>query len=415
MIVELISTGSELLLGDTINTNVAWLARELNKLGYTVAFQSTIGDNPTRMEDCFKLAGSRADLVVCTGGLGPTQGDITRPSLAKAIGLELLELNADAERMVKAFFANKGREMPDPSRREMMLPVGSQALMNSCGVAPGVAVQAEGTTYILLPGPPAEMKAVFDESVRPYLMEHFGGQGVVQSHRYAVYGMRELELESALMDLVKAQQNPTIAFLIKNGYIELRITAKAMTPEEAEALLAPWDAILRERLGDSLGRRLEKSMLELVTDALLEAEATVATAESCTGGLVGKKLTEMPGSSAYVQGGVISYSNEVKHKVLGVPQEELDTYGAVSEEVAKSMAEGTRKLLGTTYGVSTTGIAGPGGGTATKPVGLVYIGVSGPNGTVAYRNDFIGDRESIRQSTAERALYLLYQAITGKR
>lgn len=410
MIVELISTGSELLLGDTINTNVAWLARELNKLGYTVAFQSTIGDNPTRMEDCFKLAGSRADLVVCTGGLGPTQGDITRPSLAKAIGLEL-ELNADAERMVKAFFANKGREMPDPSRREMMLPVGSQALMNSCGVA----VQAEGTTYILLPGPPAEMKAVFDESVRPYLMEHFGGQGVVQSHRYAVYGMRELELESALMDLVKAQQNPTIAFLIKNGYIELRITAKAMTPEEAEALLAPWDAILRERLGDSLGRRLEKSMLELVTDALLEAEATVATAESCTGGLVGKKLTEMPGSSAYVQGGVISYSNEVKHKVLGVPQEELDTYGAVSEEVAKSMAEGTRKLLGTTYGVSTTGIAGPGGGTATKPVGLVYIGVSGPNGTVAYRNDFIGDRESIRQSTAERALYLLYQAITGKR
>lgn len=211
MIVELISTGSELLLGDTINTNVAWLARELNKLGYTVAFQSTIGDNPTRMEDCFKLAGSRADLVVCTGGLGPTQGDITRPSLAKAIGLEL-ELNADAERMVKAFFANKGREMPDPSRREMMLPVGSQALMNSCGVAPGVAVQAEGTTYILLPGPPAEMKAVFDESVRPYLMEHFGGQGVVQSHRYAVYGMRELELESALMDLVKAQQNPTIAF-----------------------------------------------------------------------------------------------------------------------------------------------------------------------------------------------------------
>ena len=188
-----------------------------------------------------------------------------------------------------------------------------------------------------------------------------------------------------------------------------------MTPEEAEALLAPWDAILRERLGDSLGRRLEKSMLELVTDALLEAEATVATAESCTGGLVGKKLTEMPGSSAYVQGGVISYSNEVKHKVLGVPQEELDNYGAVSEEVAKSMAEGTRKLLGTTYGVSTTGIAGPGGGTATKPVGLVYIGVSGPNGTVAYRNDFIGDRESIRQSTAERALYLLYQAITGKR
>lgn len=413
MIVELISTGSELLLGDTINTNVAWLARELNKLGYTVAFQTTIGDNPARMEACFKAAAERADLVICTGGLGPTQGDITRPVLAKALGLEL-ELNIEAERLVKNFFEQKGWDMPEPSRREMLLPLHSVALANSRGVAPGVAVQSGQTTFILLPGPPAEMKAVFDESVRPYLDTHFGGQGVVLSHRYAVYGMRELALEAALMDLVKAQHNPTIAFLIKNGYIELRITASAATTAEAETLLAPWDGILKERLGDALGRRLEKSMLELVTEALLQACATVATAESCTGGLVGKRLTELPGSSAYVQGGVISYSNEVKHHVLGVPQAELDEFGAVSEEVAKSMAKGTCKLLGTTYGVSTTGIAGPGGATPTKPVGLVYIGISGPKGTVAYKNEFIGDRDSIRESTAERALYFLYQAITGK-
>lgn len=413
MIVELISTGSELLLGDTINTNVAWLAQELNKLGYTVAFQTTIGDNPARMEEAFKAAAKRADIVVCTGGLGPTQGDITRPVLAKAIGVEL-ELNPEAEQFVKEFFRNKGWDMPEPSRREMLLPVNSVALANSRGVAPGVAVQSEGTTFILLPGPPAEMKAVFNESVRPYLECQFGGQGVVLSHRYAVYGMRELALEASLMDLVKAQQNPTIAFLIKNGYIELRITASAATSQEAEALLAPWDGILQDRLGDALGRRLEMPMLELVTDALLATGASVGTAESCTGGLVGKRLTELPGSSAYVQGGVISYSNEVKHKVLGVPQVELDEFGAVSEEVAKSMAIGVRTLLGTTYGVSTTGIAGPGGATPTKPVGLVYIGIAGPNGTVAYKNEFIGDRDSIRESTAERTLYYLYRAITGK-
>lgn len=407
MIVELISTGSELLLGDTVNTNVSWLAKELNILGYTVAFQTTVGDNPERMAEAFEISAKRADIVICTGGLGPTDGDITRNVLAKALGRSL-ELNSDAEAMVTHYFTSHNRTMPEKSRREMFLPAGSKALANSKGIAPGVMTEGAGTVYFLLPGPPAEMKAVFSESVVPILHQCFGSQGVVLSHRYGIYEMRELELEAALEDLFKSQSNPTIASLIKNGYIELRLTAKGKTKEDATALLAPWDAIVQARLGTHVGRNLDTSVLELVAQSLVAQQATVSTAESCTGGLVGKYLTELPGSSAYMRGGVISYDNEIKHQVLGVQAEDLATYGAVSETVAQQMAEGTRRLMATTYGISTTGIAGPGGATPTKPVGLVYIGVAGPKGTKVYKNIFLGDRQSIRESTVEKALFYLY-------
>ena len=214
-------------------------------------------------------------------------------------------------------------------------------------------------------------------------------------------------MEERLFDLVKLQHNPTIAFLIKNGYIEVRLTASGKTTEEAQKLLAPWEKIVEERLGDAIGRVLTDNLPNTVGAMLTARKATVATAESCTAGLVGKRLTETAGSSSYYMGGVQSYSNDVKHRLLGVPQDMLDKYGAVSEQVAKAMAEGAKKVIGTDYGVSTTGIAGPGGGTATKPVGLVWFGVAGPKGTVAFRNDFIGDRESIRQSAAEQALQYL--------
>lgn len=406
MIVELIATGSELLLGDTINTNVAYLGHELNRLGYTVAFHSTVGDNRARMEAVVRQAATRADIVICTGGLGPTQGDITRECVAKAIDKPLV-LNEDAVREVKQFFIDRNREMPDASRRETILPEGSVVLHNSVGVAPGLAVSADKVTFILLPGPPSEMKAVFSESAVPYLLKRFGEQGAIVSKRYAVYRLRELELEERLFDLVKLQHNPTIAFLIKNGYIEVRLTASGKTTEEAQKLLAPWENIVEERLGDAIGRVLTDNLPNTVGAMLTARKATVATAESCTAGLVGKRLTETAGSSSYYMGGVQSYSNDVKHRLLGVPQDMLDKYGAVSEQVAKAMAEGAKKVIGTDYGVSTTGIAGPGGGTATKPVGLVWFGVAGPKGTVAFRNDFIGDRESIRQSAAEQALQYL--------
>lgn len=410
MIVELISTGSELLLGDTVNTNVSWLAQELNKLGYTVAYQSVVGDNRLRMQEVLQIAMKRADIIITTGGLGPTQGDITREVVASAIDVPL-ECNEDAMNEIKAFFYRVNRDMPEASRREAMLPSSSNVLHNPVGVAPGVALQDKNsqTTFILLPGPPGEMKGMFVDSVIPYLENIFGVQGNVQSYRYAIYGLRELELERTVADLVASQSNPTIALLIKKGYIELRITAHGKTVDEAKQLLDPWDAIIRERLGHHVGRELYTSMDELLASALLTATATVSTAESCTSGLVGKRLTDLAGSSAYYNGGIISYTNTIKHNLLHVPQELLDTVGAVSREVAQAMAEGTRRITNSTYGISTTGLAGPGGGTKDKPVGLVYIGIAGPNGTVVHKLELIGNRDDIRQSAAEYALYYLYE------
>lgn len=414
MIVELVSTGSELLLGDTVNTNVSWLAQELNKLGYTIAYQSTIGDNRGRMAEIFRRAAERADIVISTGGLGPTQGDITREVLASAMGREV-EFNSLAMTEVQKFFKRVNREVPTAaSRREAILPVGAGVLRNPVGVAPGVTLEGEDTTFILLPGPPGEMKGMFTDSVVPYLQERFGSQGVVKSYRYGIYGIREIDLEDRLMDLVKEQSNPTIAFLIKKGYIELRITAKANTAEEAEALLRPWDEIIRNRLGTHVGRSLDIPMEDLLGKNLTVANATISTAESCTSGLVGKTITNTSGSSAYYMGGVISYSNDIKHRVLGVPQELLDTYGAVSEQVARAMAEGVARVTGTDYAVSTTGIAGPGGGSEEKPVGLVWFGVTGPHGTVAHKANFIGSREEIRQGAAELALYYVYTYMKEK-
>lgn len=413
MIVELISTGSELLLGDTINTNVSWLAQELNKLGYTIAYQSVVGDNPGRMAEVFKQAGRRADIVISTGGLGPTQGDITRQVLAASLGLEIV-YNDDAMSEVRRFFHRVNRTMPDASRREAMLPAGATVLHNPVGVAPGVVSVHNDVTYILLPGPPGEMKGMFESSVVPYLKQRFGSQGIVKSYRYGVYDIREIDLEERLMDLIRNQSNPTIALLIKKGYIEVRITAKAASLEQAEQLLAPWDATIRRRLGPMIGRNLDVSMEDTLGLTLKKEKATISTAESCTSGLVGKLLTNVSGSSDYYMGGIISYSNDVKHRVLGVPQELLDTYGAVSEQVAKAMAEGARRVGGTTYAVSTTGIAGPGGGSDEKPVGLVWFGVTGPYGTVAHKANLIGNREDIRQSAAELALYYMNVYIQEK-
>ena len=410
MIVELISTGSELLLGDQLNTNVSWLAKEFNKKGYTIAYQSVVGDNASRMAEVFRMAQSRADLVVVTGGLGPTQGDITRQVLGQVAGFAL-EFNQEAMAVVEGAFARLGQVVTSKERQAAILPMGSHVLDNPVGVAPGLVLDVDDTSFVLLPGPPAEMKGMVESSLFPYLDKRFGSQGLIHSHRYAIYGLPESVLESTLMDLVKAQSNPTIAFLIKAGYIELRLTAKAASLEEAEALLEPWDRIVHQRLEAHIGRSLDLPVEDLLKTLLEGSGKMIATAESCTSGLVGKRIGNTPGSSEYFNGGIISYSNEVKHHVLGVDQELLDIYGAVSEPVAKMMAEGAARVTNSTYAVSTTGIAGPGGGTPDKPVGLVWFGVTGPHGTRSYKRIFIGDRESIRQSAAESALYFLYEYI----
>lgn len=408
MIVELISTGSELLLGHIVNTNVKWLSEELNNRGYSVSYQTTIGDNPERMKEVFQRAGERADIVISSGGLGATQGDITRKSLADALGLPLV-FHEEAGREVDSFYEKQGRVKPYESDRDRYLPEGAQILHNPVGVAPAVVVEQDDTVYVLLPGPPSELQGTFIESVNPFLEQRFGQQGMIYSERYAVYGYREMQLETLLKDLIQNQQNPTIALLIKPGYIEIRLTAKGESKVDCQEKLGPWRSILLDRLEDI--RSLDTSVLEDFHKVALEAGITIGTAESCTGGLVGKMLTDLGGSSGYYQGGVISYANAVKEQVLGVSSETLATYGAVSEETAKEMVEGVFRVLRTDYAIATTGIAGPGGGSQEKPVGLVYIGIGTPRGITVYKEIFIGDRTSIRKSVAERAIQYVYKEL----
>lgn len=408
MIVELISTGSELLLGHIVNTNVKWLSEELNNRGYSVSYQTTVGDNPERMKEVFQRAGERADIVISSGGLGATQGDITRKSLADALGLPLV-FHEEAGREVDSFYEKQGRVKPYASDRDRYLPEGAKVLHNPVGVAPAVVVEQDDTVYVLLPGPPSELQGTFIESVSPFLEQRFGQQGMIYSERYAVYGYREMQLETLLQDLIQNQQNPTIALLIKPGYIEIRLTAKGKSKIECQEKLGPWRSILLERLEDI--RSLDTSVLEEFHKVALEKGITIGTAESCTGGLVGKMLTDLGGSSGYYQGGVISYANAVKEQVLGVSSETLATYGAVSEETAKEMVEGVFRVLRTDYAIATTGIAGPGGGSQEKPVGLVYIGIGTPRGITVHKKIFIGDRASIRKSVAERAIQYVYKEL----
>lgn len=408
MIVELISTGSELLLGHIVNTNVKWLSEELNNRGYSVAYQTTVGDNPERMKEVFQRAGERADIVISSGGLGATQGDITRKSLADALGLPLV-FHEEAGREVDSFYEKQGRVKPYESDRDRYLPEGAKVLHNPVGVAPAVVVEQDDTVYVLLPGPPSELQGTFIDSVSPFLERRFGQQGMIYSERYAVYGYREMQLETLLQDLIQNQQNPTIALLIKPGYIEIRLTAKGESKADCQEKLGPWRSILLDRLEDI--RSLDTSVLEDFHKVALETSITIGTAESCTGGLVGKMLTDLGGSSGYYQGGVISYANAVKEQVLGVSSETLATYGAVSEETAKEMVEGVFRVLRTDYAIATTGIAGPGGGSQEKPVGLVYIGIGTPRRITVYKEIFIGDRTSIRKSVAERAIQYVYKEL----
>ena len=408
MIVELISTGSELLLGHIVNTNVKWLSEELNNRGYSVLYQTTVGDNPERMKEVFQRAGERADIVISSGGLGATQGDITRKSLADALGLPLV-FHEEAGREVDSFYEKQGRVKPYESDRDRYLPEGAKVLHNPVGVAPAVVVEQDDTVYVLLPGPPSELQGTFIESVSPFLEQRFGQQGMIYSERYAVYGYREMQLETLLQDLIQNQQNPTIALLIKPGYIEIRLTAKGESKVDCQEKLGPWRSILLERLEDI--RSLDTSVLEDFHKVALEKGITIGTAESCTGGLVGKMLTDLGGSSGYYQGGIISYANAVKEQVLGVSPETLATYGAVSEETAKEMVEGVFRVLRTDYAIATTGIAGPGGGSQEEPVGLVYIGIGTPRGITVHKEIFIGDRTSIRKSVAERAIQYVYKEL----
>ena len=410
MRVELISVGTELLLGDIVNTNAQYLSRELAALGIEVFNQSTVGDNPKRLLECFDEALKRSDMVITTGGLGPTKDDLTKEMAAEYFGQEMVLHEPswkDIEERCRRF--SKGKPIPPNNKKQAYFPKEATVIKNNHGTAPGAVFEKDGKRIIVMPGPPREMKAMFEESVRDYLKQFTDSMFISRVLRF--YGIGESALEIEIEDILENQDNPTVALYAKEMEVTIRLTAKAKNEEEAKVMLDKKSAEIRERVGEFIYAEGGSSIMEKesaledsVAEMLVEKKKTIAVAESCTGGLVAAQLVNYPGISEVLLEGCVTYTNEAKVKRLGVNQETLDKYGAVSEQTAKEMAEGIRKGLGADIGLATTGVAGPGGGTAEKPVGLVYTAISIGDETFVRENNFNGDRRKIRNRAVRQIL-----------
>ncbi|MGC8861431.1 MAG: competence/damage-inducible protein A [Armatimonadota bacterium] len=411
---EIISVGTELLLGQIVDTNAAYLSKLLPEFGIDLHYRVTVGDNRSRLSEALRLALSRADIVFTIGGLGPTQDDITKETVAEVVGDEM-RLDEECASQLRAFFAARGIEMPEANLKQAMVPTRGRVLSNPLGTAPGAAFETrDGKVVIVLPGPPREFAAMVDGRVAPYLRERVGSSAaVIRSRVLRLAGIGESSVEEAVKHLLNSA-NPTVAPLASPGEVHLRITAKAPTAAEAEAIINEMDAKLVAILGDHVFGRDDQTLERVVVGSLIARKTTLAVAESCTGGLVASRITDVPGSSAAFLEGVVSYSNESKRKLLGVPSELLDRHGAVSEEVARAMAEGIRKTSGADFGLSTTGIAGPTGATPGKPVGLVYIALADADGTCAQRHQFGGSRADIKLRASQAALDLLRRSLSSR-
>lgn len=408
---ELIAVGTELLLGNIANTDAQMISEGLSQLGINVYYHTVVGDNPQRVRDAVEIARKRADILITTGGLGPTCDDLTKVAIAQAFGKELVFHEESAQR-IRDRFAALGRPITENNYQQAMIPEGATVLPNDWGTAPGVAFEADGTHVILLPGPPRECEMMFRHRAVPYLKAL--ADGVIVSRTIKTFGIGESAAEAKLRDLMNALHNPTLAPYAKPTGTELRITAHAQTEEEALALIVPIEDQVKERLGDVV-IGVDVSSLEEVCLALLKEKGlTVGTAESCTGGLIAKLLTDLPGSSAVFRGGVVSYCDAVKAGALGVSYDLLDQYGAVSAQVAEAMALGAREALGCDIALSATGVAGPDSDDRGNPVGLVYLGIAWAGGchVAVYQGGKV-ERERIRRQSAQTALDLLRRHLTG--
>ena len=403
MKIEIVTTGTELLLGQIVNTNSAYLAEELNKIGFDVLYQSTVGDNRKRMEEVLTHALTRSDVVITSGGLGPTQGDITKEVTAKIFAKDLFLHQPTLERIHK-HFQSIDKVMPPSNERQAMIPEGARVLTNYSGTAPGVWLEHNGKIIINLPGPPFELKDMFQKTLKPLLLDRFGCTSVIVSRVLNTFGIGESMLEDKIKDLILNQNNPTLALLARPGEVIVRITAKAADYNLANALIAKMEQEIRKRVGEFIFAIDDADMEAIVGNLLMAKKLSIACAESCTGGLLTSRLTDVAGSSKYLYGSIVSYTNLVKAKELGVAEELLETKGAVSEEVACAMAKGALQKFATNLGVAITGIAGPDGGSDEKPVGLVYIAVSGASGTVCSKNIFKGNRKAVKYRSTQTAL-----------
>ena len=409
---ELIAVGTELLLGNIANTDAQMLSQGLSALGINVYYHTVVGDNPERLRAAVETAKTRADIILTTGGLGPTCDDLTKNVLAECFGIKLVFHEPSAQR-IEAYFRNlhPDRPMTENNYQQAMLPEGCTVLENDWGTAPGVAFEADGVRVIMLPGPPRECKAMFTHRVAPYLKEL--SDGVIASRTLKLFGIGESAMEAQLRDKMNAMTNPTLAPYAKEGECELRITAKADTEGAALALIDPVEAELKAHFGPLVYGVDVPNLERVVLDGLKEKGLTLGTAESCTGGLVAKRFTDLPGASAAFRGGVVSYATEVKHTVLGVEQALLDQYGAVSEPVARAMAEGARRVLGCDLAISTTGVAGPDPDERGNPVGLVFIALATPEGTWVRQVHLSMGRQRIRHIAASHGFDLARRYLNG--
>jgi len=404
MVAEILSVGTELLLGNIVNTNAAFLSQELAGLGVSIYRETTVGDNHKRLFSALENAFESADMIIISGGLGPTQDDITKEVAAEYFGRGLV-LHEESLERIKVRFAARGREIPISTDRNAIIPENSLVLPNDNGSAPGVVIEQDGKILILLPGPPHEMMPMFTRYVRPFLQQKSGK--VFVSRTLKIIGIGESQVESMLMDLISAQTNPTIAPYAKVWDCHVRLTASAQSTAEAEKLIAPLAAEIHKRLGPHIYSDNDLTLPEIVVALLHKQNRTLAVAESCTGGLIMSELVSVAGCSSVFLEGLCTYSNAAKTVRLGVPATLIEKYGAVSAEVAAAMAEGVAKTAGATIGMSTTGIAGPDGGTAEKPVGLVYAGLymNGKTETVTF--NITGSRNEVRLRAANLALDML--------
>ena len=407
MRVEIIAVGTELLLGEIANTDAQDVSAGLAELGFATLYHTVVGDNPDRLRDVLKRALERADVIITTGGLGPTYDDLTKELCAEVFGAKLV-LHEPSLARIRTFFDSIGRQMTPNNEKQAYLPENCTVFDNDWGTAPGCAMEKDGRYLLMLPGPPSECRPMFRYRAMPYLAALSGG--AIHSDWVRLFGIGESAMEDTLRPLMESAVNPSLAPYAKEGECLVRVTARADTPEAAAALCEPFVKTVCERMGDWVYGVNVDSLEEAAVTALKESGRTVACAESCTGGLLSKRITDVPGASAVFPGTAVTYSNEAKIRMLGVRPETLAAHGAVSAETAREMAAGVRAAFGTDFGLAVTGIAGPASDDTAKPVGLVYVALASAGGVEVQECHFRGPRPRVRHSSASTALNMLRRA-----
>jgi nicotinamide-nucleotide amidase len=402
---EIISIGSELTSGQNLDTNSQWLSRRLAEIGIPVGWHTTIADDLDDNIAAFRVAAGRARLVIATGGLGPTQDDLTREALARLVGGRLV-FHPESFEQIRQMFARRNRSMPERNRVQAMFPAGAEPIPNACGTAPGIWMLTGDCLMVAMPGVPSEMYAMFENQVKPRLRQMGYSGGVLVQRKINCFGTGESAVEQKLLDLTRRGHVPEVGITVSDATISLRILARAATRAEAEAQIGPVEQTIRERLGDLVFGVEDEDLQDAVVELLAAQGQTVATAESVTAGQVAERLGRVPGVSGWLRGGLVAYQNEIKINLLGVPAGLIEDHGVISAPVVEAMAVGCRTRFGADLGISTVGLAGPGGGTEDKPVGLVYVGLAWEGGVKSQTTNWGGTRLEVQSRTAKMALNL---------